>query len=116
MNPRMIPVLSSNIDGYQHISKTQQMLITFKGGSTYAYENVPLSLADQFLHTSSKGKFFGEHIRDQYTTSKLSPEEVIKILENVDRSFTPQPKPTPRKATVSLQKLVQAYPFLRAVF
>lgn len=116
MNPKMIPVLSSNIDGYQYISQTQMMLITFKGGSVYSYEDVPLSVADQFLHAGSKGKFFGEHIRDQYITSKLSPEEVITILDKVEKSWTPQPKPVPRKATVTLQSLLQANPFLRAVF
>lgn len=40
--------------------------IWFKGSGKYDYYNVPESVYERLLSSSSKGQFFNDHIRDRY--------------------------------------------------
>lgn len=46
--------------------KDGSLILTFSGGSTYSYYNVPESVYKDILAAPSKGKFYHEHIKDQY--------------------------------------------------
>lgn len=47
------------------------MIVEFKKGGKYEYSNVPLSVIQDFLNSSSVGRFFNEEIRGNYEEKKL---------------------------------------------
>lgn len=115
MHPSFIPVTSSNIDGYLYLTVKNVLLLAFKSGGTYAYENVPQSVATGFGNAPSKGKFFQSDIKDRYTTSKLDDMAVANLLGGAGASVPPG-KPRRKKPKVSLDSLIPRYPILTAVF
>lgn len=116
MHPSFIPVTSSNIDGYLYLTAKNLLLLAFKSGGTYAYENLPQSVATGFGNAPSKGKFFLSDIKDRYTTSpKMDDKEVANLLDGAGGSTSPG-KPRRKKPKVSLDSLIPRYPILTAVF
>ncbi len=114
MHPNFTPVSSSNIDGYLYMPDRKILLIAFKSGGTYAYEDVEQPVATGFAQAPSKGKFFQSDIKDRYATSKLDDMAVANLLGGMGASVPPQPR---RKAPrVTLQSLLSRYPMLNAVF
>lgn len=114
MHPKMIPVTSSNIDGYQYVASSQLLLVTFRSGEVYMYEFVPQDVVRDFANATSKGTFFGKEIRSTYPTTKLNAVELEQILDNA--TPVPAAPPVPRKRILSLKQLVSHYPILNAVF
>ena len=115
MNSGLIPVTSSNVAGYQYLSGKSVLLVAFKSGGTYSYDNVPPSVWNSFLSASSKGKFFNSDIEGRYNMAKLDDAAVENLLSGSGAS-TVSAKPPRRKASVSLESLVLRYPILAAVF
>ena len=115
MHPQMIPVLSSNIDGYLYLSQKSVLLIAFKSGGTYAYEGVPNVVEMDFVKASSKGKFFQTDIKDKYVATKLDEMAVANLLGGLGPASAPA-KPLRKKRTMTLAKLALRYPMLNAVF
>ena len=114
MHSAMIPVVSSNIDGYYYFTDRELLLITFKSsGDTYAYEGVPKEVVANFASASSKGKFFGTFIRDEYVTTKLDEMAVGNLLSGLNATKTPSPRKAP---SVVFPQLLQKYPMLAVVF
>ena len=62
---------SSNIKsvGYEGDSKT--LLVEFKNGSKYVYEDVPAELFEAFGKADSAGKFFFLNVRGKYKFSRM---------------------------------------------
>lgn len=116
MHPQMIPVLSSNIDGYLYLPEKSVMLIAFKSGGTYAYENVPNVVESDFVNASSKGKFFQSDIKDKYPMTKLDDMAVANLLGGLGPASSTPKKPRRKKQSVTLATLALRYPMLRAVF
>lgn len=114
MHRALIPVLSSNIDGYRYINDRQLLLIAFKAGTTYAYEDVPDSVVLEFMNATSKGAFFGNSIRNIFTATKLDDMAVANVLFGLEN--VPQEKPVPRMPSLMLPKLQLKYPMLSAMF
>ena len=115
MHPSFIPVTSSNIDGYLYLPDKTVLLIAFKSGGTYAYENVPQSVSIDFGIAPSKGKFFQSDIKDRYATTKLDDMAVANLLGGM-AAATPPPKPRRKKPRISFDSLVKRHPILTAVF
>ena len=46
---------------------TRELEVTFTSGRTYIYFDVPSELYEHFLGASSKGRFFLDHIKDEYS-------------------------------------------------
>ena len=115
MHPSFISVTSSNIEGYLYLAAKSTLLIAFKSGGTYAYDNVPQSVATGFGNASSKGKFFQSDIKDRYTTSKLSDADVANLVGG-NAASAASAKPPRRKPRVSFESLIQQHPILSAVF
>lgn len=114
MHSAMISVVSSNIDGYYYFSDRELLLVAFKSsGITYAYEGVPKEVAANFASASSKGKFFGTFIKDEYVTTKLDEMALGNLLSGLN---TPKAAPSPRMASVVFPQLLQKYPMLAVVF
>lgn len=114
MHPSFISVTSSNIEGYLYLAAKSTLLIAFKSGGTYAYDNVPQSIATGFGNAPSKGKFFQSDIKDRYTTSKLDDAAVTNLVSGNAASATS--RPPRKKPRVSFESLIQRHPILSAVF
>ena len=113
MHPSFISVTSSNIEGYLYLAAKSTLLIAFKSGGTYAYDNVPQSVATGFGNAPSKGKFFQSDIKDRYTTSKLDDAAVTNLVSGNAASATS--RPPRKKPRVSFESLIQRHPILSAV-
>jgi lysyl-tRNA synthetase class 2 len=114
MHPSFISVTSSNIEGYLYLAAKSTLLIAFKSGGTYAYDNLPQSVATGFGNAPSKGKFFQSDIKDRYTTSKLDDAAVTNLVSGNAASATS--RPPRKKPRVSFESLIQRHPILSAVF
>jgi KTSC domain len=57
----------------------KRLLIHFKTGGVYAYQDVPRAVFDGFREARSKGGFFQSAIRDRFAGRRLSPGEVADL-------------------------------------
>ena len=66
-----VPVVSSNIAaiGYDEVEAILE--IEFLSGAVYEYYGVPPEVFDDFLMSSSKGKYMWDHIRDIYEYERI---------------------------------------------
>ena len=71
---------SSMIDSSNYNAETGELVVTFKGGQSYKYENVLTEDYQQFIDGESAGKSFNQYIR-KYTGTKLENEN--QLNENV---------------------------------
>lgn len=62
----MIRVHSTAITAIGYDPATQRMKITFQQGHTYDFCRVPQRVFDGLLHSSSKGAYYNDHIKDRY--------------------------------------------------
>mgnify|MGYP000945123723 CR=1 FL=1 len=64
-------VNSTAIRRIEYDSDTQTLSIWFtEGGGPYDYYQVPQEVYDRFLRAISKGTFFNDFIRDQYSSNR----------------------------------------------
>lgn len=117
MNPKMIPVLSSNIDGVAHLNDLT-LLVTFKSAKTYAYDNVPKDVFDGMQAAPSKGNYLNAVIKKGgYAFRLLTNDEVDALLSGAPAAATPVTSAQPRvKLGINITELVGKYPFLRLAF
>lgn len=64
---------------------TRRLVIFFKSGGAYEYQDVPRTVFDGFRAAQSKGEFFQSAIRNQFASKRLSPSEG----EGIERSPGP---------------------------
>jgi hypothetical protein len=64
-------VQSSNIVKTEFDTETKLMIVEFKNGMRYQYENVPHEVYTRFRMTESQGKFFSSDISKKYKFTKL---------------------------------------------
>lgn len=57
---------SSNIASFGWDPETSDLLIEFRGGDTYRYANVPVTVYEGLQRAPSVGKFFFRHVKDVY--------------------------------------------------
>ena len=67
-NVIMTEVTSSNIQSIGYDDEVKSLYVTFKGGKTYEYENVPASVYDELSEAESVGKYFNQFIKNNYVT------------------------------------------------
>ena len=68
----MIEVESSNIAAVGYDEEVKKLLVRFKSGHEYAYDDVPESTFEAFLAAPSKGQFFAAAVRGVYAYEKLA--------------------------------------------
>ena len=66
-----VRVNSSNIQKVKYDSGTSTLSIGFNSGYVYEYQDVPKGVYDSLLKSSSKGKFFHQHINKSYEYKKI---------------------------------------------
>jgi len=67
------------IDSSNYNPENGELLVTFKGGTAYKFENVVTEDYQQFIDGESAGKAFNQYIR-KYTGTKI--EDYQQINEN----------------------------------
>jgi hypothetical protein len=63
---RFQSVQSSTVRSVRYDHDTRALDITFIGGKTYRYLNVPLDVYVAFIGAKSKGEFFNDNIKDTF--------------------------------------------------
>lgn len=73
----MVPVVSSNIAsaGYDPVSQT--LLIEFRSGPVYQYEEVPEEVFQNLLTAPSIGKFFVVNIRNKFKYKRIPIDNLL---------------------------------------
>ena len=67
-----IKVDSSNILAIGYSEKDRELVIDFKGGTTYFYGGVDKGTYEELLNAESKGKYFHKNIKGNYEFNKKS--------------------------------------------
>ena len=62
---------STNIQAIQYDQNTHILQVRFAGGRVYAYDSVPEDTVTALAHSSSPGRFFLEHIKDEFDSWKV---------------------------------------------
>ena len=63
---------SSNVVKSEYDTETKKMIVEFKNGQRYEYDDVSHQTYTQFRLSESQGKFFNENIGKKYTFKKVS--------------------------------------------
>ena len=93
---------SSNILASKFNKRTGNLIITFKGGRQYIYENVKYADFIRFDTDNSQGKIFNTHIKN-YTNSLLGTIDVEELIKEITEK-TPKVLNEEDKKIVSLFK------------
>ena len=64
-------IQSSNVVKSEYDTETKKMIVEFKNGQRYEYEDVPHNIYAQFRLSESQGKFFNTSISKKYKYKKL---------------------------------------------
>ncbi len=65
-------VLSSSLRSVGYDAAKQELEVEFKNGGIYRYSEVEPAVARGLLRAESKGSYFLEHVRDKFSTTKVS--------------------------------------------
>ena len=65
-------VKSSNIKAIGYVEDTNGLLVEFKSGAVYTYNDVPVEVYKALAGAESKGKYFAEHIKGVFEYQKVS--------------------------------------------
>lgn len=64
-------VSSSNIDEVTYDDRSQTMTIEFNSGARYLYRDVPRGVYERLISAASKGGYFAENIRPNFTGIRI---------------------------------------------
>ena len=65
-------VTSSNLEAIGYDGTNQSLIVQFKNGTYYKYENVPYAIYQKLLSVRSVGKYFDVVIRNKFAYSKIN--------------------------------------------
>lgn len=66
-----IPVASSNVSGVSYNPELKILYVKFKGGTEYAYDNVPEDEYDSLLSAQSVGGYLNDNIKGIYAHKRV---------------------------------------------
>jgi hypothetical protein len=64
---------STVIQSYQYDAGQRELLVVFRSGRRYVYEDVSLESYQAMRRSFSKGEYFNAHIRDRHPFRRLDP-------------------------------------------
>ena len=93
---------SSNLQGVAYDPEQKKMWIRFQDGSVYQYFNVPLNIYKNFWHAPSKGKYFWQKIRRNFSIPyrRLTSSLMFIPVENMKLAAV---RPVRSKAKLQLK-------------
>jgi lysyl-tRNA synthetase class 2 len=63
---------SSVIQSFEYHSDQRELLVVFRSGRSYVYEEVAGDIYQAMRRSFSKGEYFNEHIRDRYAFRRIA--------------------------------------------
>ncbi len=69
--PEMHYVDSTNVEAIGYDGNKLELHVRFLSGSSYVYFDVPETVFEEFLRTSSKGGYLNDNIKGVYSFAKL---------------------------------------------
>lgn len=63
---------SSQVDAISYNSLTEVLVITFKNGKKYVYEEVPAEKVSEMIASDSVGKYLNAHIKPNYKATPFN--------------------------------------------
>jgi hypothetical protein len=66
-----IPVNSSQLQSVGYEPSTNTLEVEFTDGAIYQYAQVPLHIYEELISADSKGNFFHDYIRPQYSFRRI---------------------------------------------
>lgn len=66
-----VTVVSEVFHSASYTRSSRTLVLTFKRGGTYQYQDVPPVLYEDFLGAIEKGRFFNQKIRGQFKSQRL---------------------------------------------
>ena len=73
------PVESRTIRSIGFDRDTRSLEVEFRSGSIYTYADVPESLYLDLLHAESKGRFFTDHIRENFSYRRVGDVDLADV-------------------------------------
>lgn len=70
---RFGPMPSTVIHSFEYDAARRQLLVVFRSGRRYVYEDVSEETYQGMRRSFSKGEYFNEHIRDRHAFQRLDP-------------------------------------------
>jgi hypothetical protein len=64
---------STVIQSFEYDAAKRELLMVFLSGRRYVYEDVPEDTHEALRRSFSKGEFFNEHIREQFSFRRVDP-------------------------------------------
>jgi hypothetical protein len=61
-----IAVTSTNVKAVAYEEATSTLFVEFSAGNVYQYFDVPLTVFEEFLSSSSKGAYFNSHLKNKF--------------------------------------------------
>lgn len=107
---RLIKLDSSMIESCSYHAQSKNLLVVFKSGDCYVYEQVPNHVYQEFMKASSFGTFLNEQIKNSYHCDKLFSQgetdglsEFQRMLDALNlEPFIPLPSWTPSSRVVMI--------------
>jgi hypothetical protein len=62
---------STVIQSYEYDASQRELLVVFRSGRRYVYEDVSVDTYQAMRRSFSKGEYFNEHIRDRHPFRRL---------------------------------------------
>jgi hypothetical protein len=62
---------STVIQSFKYHAPKRQLLIVFRSGRRYVYEDVPEETYEELRRSFSKGEFFNERIRERFSFRRV---------------------------------------------
>ena len=63
---------SKNVESTQYTKEEKILVVKFRSGGIYRYNNFPADQWEELLKAESVGSFINKHVRGNYTTEKIS--------------------------------------------
>jgi KTSC domain-containing protein len=73
------PYGSQAIERFAYDEGSRRLIVWFKSGGVYAYQDVARSTFDDFRAARSKGRFFQHEIRPRFVARRLSETEAGEL-------------------------------------
>lgn len=64
---------STVIRSFDYDASRRELLVVFRSGRRYVYEDVPEDTFVAMRNSFSKGEFFNEHIRERFAFRRVDP-------------------------------------------
>jgi hypothetical protein len=112
----MTPAHSSNIDGYIYLGG-RYLVVAFKSGALYRYDEVPQNVFDEFAAAHSKGKYLNLHIKNAYAWKLVPADELDNLLDSYSETkASTAPKSARIYTAAEIAQFHVRYPILSVMF